>query len=449
MRASGAFPPKIGLNSARGATFDPGRTVTQAALQSEPVSERTGHAFERVHIGRQAIYDRSLNSLAYELFYRAPDGTPANLEQSDLATCSVVLSAFSELGLERVAAGKLVFLDVPHAVIQGEVPLPVPPGRVVLGVRDYEHSPGELIEAFKQRKREGFFLALDDFSYCEATAPLVELVDYVKLSVRRLGVEGVREQQRLLASERRRTIACHLDTSEDFGACVAAGCDLFQGRFLFRPQLINHKRLPHNMRTVVALLKKLRDPEVEFAEIERVVKTDAALSVAVLRFLRSASYGLRHEVKSIAQAVGLLGLREFSKWVTVVAFAATTDRPSELSLVALTRARACELVARGMNVDPEVAFTVGLFSALDALFESSLDSLLGELPVSPEVREAVLNRAGPTGRILASVLSREDADSLQGIASVVSPTLLNQSWLEAVTWAHDAQLAINAGSGAP
>jgi EAL and modified HD-GYP domain-containing signal transduction protein len=404
-------------------------------------------AFERVHVGRQALYDRSLNSVAYELFYRAPDGDEVDYADGDLATCSVVLSAFSELGLERVAGGKLVFLDVPHAVIQGEVPLPVPPGRVVLSVRDYEHSASELGNAFKQRKREGFYLALDDFFYCEATANLVSLVDYVKLDVRRLGVKGVREQKRLLASERRRTIACGLDTAEDFSASVAAGCDLFQGKFLFRPQLIKHKRLPQSMKTVLALLKKLRDPDVEYAEVERIVKTDAALGVAVLRFLASAAYGLKHEVKSISQAVSLLGLREFSKWVTVVALASTTARPSELGLVALTRARACELVARKQTgVDAEVAFTVGLFSALGALFECAISELLEELPVSPEVREAVLEHSGPTGRILASILAREDSESLRDVVTVASPALLNDAWLSAVTWAEDAQRSLSYSS---
>jgi EAL and modified HD-GYP domain-containing signal transduction protein len=421
-------------------------TVPPTYDSPEPATVRS-QAFERVHIGRQALYDRSLNSVAYELFYRSQDGEEVDYADGDLATCSVVLSAFSELGLERVAGGKLVFLDVPHAVIQGDVPLPVPPGRVVLSVRDYEHSPSELVNAFKQRKREGFYLALDDFSYCEATAGLVSLVDYVKLDVKRLGIKGVREQKRLLSGERRRTIACGLDTAEDFSGTVAAGCDLFQGKFLFRPQLIKHKRLPQSFKTVLTLLKKLRDPDVEYSEVEQIVKTDAALGVAVLRFLGSAAYGTKHEVKSISQAVGLLGLREFSKWVTVVALAATTERPSELGLVALTRARACELVARnqkGSNVDPDVAFTVGLFSALGALLECSIEDLLEELPVSPDVREAVLAHAGPTGRILSSVLSREDSESLRGVVPVASPSLLNEAWLNAIAWAEQAQRSLGA-----
>jgi c-di-GMP phosphodiesterase len=313
---------------------------------------------------------------------------------------------------------------------------------VVLSVRDYEHSTSELVPALKQRKREGFYLALEDFFYCDATAPLAVLVDYVKLSMRRHGAKGIREQKRLLQSSRKRVIACDLDTSDDFGASLAAGCDLFQGRFLFRPQLINHKRLPHSFRTVMTLLKTLRDPDVEFAEVERIVKTDAALGVAVLRFLSSAAYNLKHEVKSIAQAVSLLGLREFSKWVTVVALAATTERPSEVGLIALPRARACESLASAMpGVDAEVAFTVGLFSTLEALFECPLQELLEQLPVAQEVRQALLEHAGPTGRLLTAVLSREDAGTFSDL-SQLDPALVTRAWLNAIAWAEEAQQSL-------
>jgi EAL and modified HD-GYP domain-containing signal transduction protein len=78
---------------------------------------------------RQAIYDASLHSRAYELFYRASTERPA--PDADRAACSLVLSAFTELGLSRVAGKKRVFLQVSHDVISGALPLPVPTEVVV------------------------------------------------------------------------------------------------------------------------------------------------------------------------------------------------------------------------------------------------------------------------------------------------------------------------------
>jgi EAL and modified HD-GYP domain-containing signal transduction protein len=359
---------------------------------------------------------------------------------SERATCSVVLSAFAELGLERVAGKKRIFLPVSYDVISGALPLPIPAATVVLQVRDYEHSMDELPRALAQRRSEGFQVALDGFEHRPESAALLEHCDYVKFNVQRLGVAELARQVALVPA-RVAAVACKLQGTEEFNAAAAAGCRFFQGPFLFRPQVLSHKRLPQNLKTLVALLRRLRDPSVELAEIDRIVKTEPALGVAVLKFLGSAAYSMAQPVTSVRQAVTLIGLREFSKWVTVVALTATADRPSELSLVALIRARASELVAGATGVDADTAFTVGLISAMGALYERPLDSLLGELPVSADVRAAVLDHAGPLGKILAEVKRRErDDGSLP--PNELDTNLVNRAWLEALSWATETQAAL-------
>jgi len=389
---------------------------------------------ETVQIGRQAIYDASLHSRAYELFYRPSGERPA--PDADRAACSLVLSAFTELGLARVAAKKRVFLHVSHDVISGALPLPVPTEVVVLSVRDYEHSTAELIPALRQRRLDGFEIALDGFLFSPHTAPLVPLADYLQFNTKQLGRDGLARQLASVRGQARATIAKRIESQEDFKACLAAGCDYFQGNFLFRPQLLSHTRLPQNLDTLTRLLKRLRDPAVEFVEIERIVKTDPVLATALLRFLGSAALGVRREVTSIAQAVSLLGLREFAKWVTVVALTSSAERPSELSLVALIRARASEIVARAVGADPDAAFLVGLVSALDALFERPLERIVRELPLSPEVQAAALEQRGLLGEILVDVLSHESDDAEQKTRFELG--MLNRAWLDALIWAGDA-----------
>jgi EAL and modified HD-GYP domain-containing signal transduction protein len=409
------------------------------ARATQQTASKPASALETIQLGRQAIYDASLHSRAYELFYREAEGARAESD-ADRATCSVVLSAFAELGLARVASQKRVFLPVAHDVMSGALPLPVSPSVVVLQARDYEHSVSELARGLEQRKRDGFEVALDGFMFDARTAPLAGIADYLKFNVRQLGVDGLARQLELVGPRACRTVACRIETSAEFNACVAAGCTLFQGHFLFRPQFLSHKRLPKNLKTITQLLKRLRDPSIEFAEIERIVRTDPVLAAAVLKFLGSAAYALPQSVTSIAQAVSLLGLREFSKWVTVVALTSTTERPSEISLVALTRARASELVAGAVHADPDAAFLVGLVSSLDALFQRPLPSLLDELPLSAEVRGAVLEHTGLLGKILVDVLSREEEEA--ALSTRFETGMVNRSWLDALSWANDTQAAL-------
>jgi c-di-GMP phosphodiesterase len=424
--------------------------VAVASIGSDPAPfERNARSgLELVHLGRQAIYDASLNSRAYELFYRAAPERDAHGEDADRGTCSVVLSAFAELGLERVAGKKRIFLNVAHDVISGALPLPVPAELAVLQVRDYEHSAAELIPALRARRTEGYQIALDGFVLRPETLPLLDVADYLKFNVRHLGATALCEQLELVRGRGHATVASKIDTSEQFNACVAAGCNYFQGRFLFRPQVLSHKRLPKSLKTVTALLKRLRDPSVELGEIERIVKTDPSLSVAVLGFFGSAAHALPHPVTSIVQAVNLIGLREFSKWITLVALTSTTHRPSELALVALIRARVSETLATLVGADADAAFTMGLMSMLEALFERPLSELLEAMPVTEEIKAAVIERRGVLGGILADVLSREQDDvpaparlDAAGPARV-DAGVLNRAWLDALDWATDTQSAL-------
>lgn len=410
---------------------------------------QVGPELPTVRLGRQAIYDSSLHSWAYELFYRGGSGREPRAPDADRATCSVVLSAFAELGLHRVASNKRVFLNVAHDVISGALPLPVPTDIAVLSVRDYEHSATELLSALRQRKAEGYQIALDGYLFRPETEPLLEVADYLKFNVSQLGLARLAEQVERVRGRALTPIACRIETPAQFNACVAAGCRSFQGSFLFRPQLLSHKRLPTSLKTVMLLLRRLRDPSVELREVEAIVKTDPALGVTLLRLLGCAAYSLPHAVSSVSQAVSLLGIREFTKWITVVALTSGSERPSELSLVALIRARASELIATAVGADPNSAFMVGLMSAVEALFERPLRSVLEELPISDEIRGAVLDRAGVLGAILAEVLGREGEEGPP--SSRFATGTVNRAWLEALSWATNAQerAAMGTGSRSP
>ncbi len=378
------------------------------------------------------MYDVRLNVHAYEISYALPDSEQPT---SDDAASAVILSAFAEFGLRRVVGHHSAFLDASSGILAGNVPLPIPAQRVTLQVRDYDYPITSLARSLSQRKDEGFSIALDDFTYSDDVIALLHVADYVKVDVRRVGVSGLREHQRLLQEFPVKLVATGLTNSTQVR--VAEGMDyrFFQGDFLFKPQVLERRELPSSFSVVTQLLAKLRDPNVEFVEIDRLVRRDAGLSVAVLRFLNSSAYGFRQEVTSVQQAVSLLGLREFTKWTVLVVLAERCDRPPELVTTALVRARMCELLAKRYQADAAQSFMVGLLSVLDALLGAPMAELLAELPLAEEVRGAILDFTGPCGELLESVMRREhEAHELPERER----TALTEAWLDAVQWADEA-----------
>jgi EAL and modified HD-GYP domain-containing signal transduction protein len=114
----------------------------------------------------------------------------------------------------------------------------------------------------------------------------------------------------------------------------------------------------------------------------------------------------------------MLGVRGLSRWALLVALTGAPSAPRELSVMALTRARMCELLgARRPGVGQDELFTVGLLSAADALLGLPLETIVQELPLADEIVLALLRRAGTAGEILDAVLSYErgsfDAECLR------------------------------------
>ena len=100
------------------------------------------------------------------------------------------------------------------------------------------------------------------------------------------------------------------------------------------------------------------------------------------------------------------------------------------------RARLCELLADAHPVAaPDRAFTVGLFSVVDALLGKPMQALLDELPFDSRITHALLDHDGPEGRLLAAVLAYERGDFNDVARYGVGLPALAGAYREAIDWA--------------
>jgi EAL and modified HD-GYP domain-containing signal transduction protein len=189
----------------------------------------------------------------------------------------------------------------------------------------------------------------------------------------------------------------------------------------------------------VRLLARLHSEDIDFDELQEIVGRDIALSYNLLRFINSAFFALPRRVESIRDALVLLGALNVRKWATLMALAESQDKPRELVVTGLVRARMCELLAGVyQHRDAEGAFTTGLFSVVDALTDRSMVELLSTLPLSREIIEALLNYEGTKGRILRATVAYEHGNF--GELGDVPPTRtpLSDLYAQAVAWATEA-----------
>src|SRR5664279_1519218 len=85
-------------------------------------------------VARQAIYDSRLRPVAYELLFRPMSDAGVQLRDADAATAQVLLTAFSDVGLDNLVGAHRAFVNVPYAFLTDGLCRALPTQRVVLEI---------------------------------------------------------------------------------------------------------------------------------------------------------------------------------------------------------------------------------------------------------------------------------------------------------------------------
>jgi EAL and modified HD-GYP domain-containing signal transduction protein len=231
-------------------------------------------------------------------------------------------------------------------------------------------------------------------------------------------------------------LASRVDTYDDLEYCRSLGFDLYEGNFISRASATQEQDIPVNRLTMLRVLSKLQEPDLKMSELEKAVCVDAALSYKLLTFANSAAVALPKQVDSIGHAVRMVGIDKLRSWASALLLSSVDDKPRELLNIALVRARMCELLAGSLkDAKKETFFSTGLLSVIDALLDCPMQKALDKLPLSDEVKAALVGRTGPAGEALRCAVAYERAewDDVQFCGLAERP--IRDIYMDSICWA--------------
>jgi EAL and modified HD-GYP domain-containing signal transduction protein len=261
---------------------------------------------------------------------------------------------------------------------------------------------------------------------------LADIVKLNMLSVDRQRLPGIitalRKSNILLLAEK-------VETRDEFNVCSQLGFDYFQGYFLCRPETIQTKKLPTSRMVILQLINKIQNPYVDFKALEEILAQDVILSYKLLRLVNSTYYSPSMRIDSIQQAVSYIGLEQLRGWLVLFLLSKTGDKPRELTILSLVRARMCEMIARQTRQNrPETYFMIGLFSMLDAVMDMSMEQILASVSLSDEAVAALVDHAGPMGLALSCAIAYERGDWGNVLFQDLEISALRDIYLETLVW---------------
>ncbi len=359
----------------------------------------------------------------------------------------VLVRNLIKIDVGRLLGHRLAFFEVPDSFLEHEALTELPPENAVLTLVALPDpggpTPAQVIEQVRALRTRGYRFAVNAMAPEAPGAYLLAEADFVIVRADQADPKRLRDFTEALAraDSRRQWLARELPSHDEFRLCFNLGASYFQGPFITRREDWSGNSLGPNSARIADLLSRLRR-DVDTREIAEVLKQDPALSLRLIRYINSASIGLREEITSIERALLQLGREKLYRWLSLLLYGADNRNPASSALLesALVRARMLELLGEEQPAATRDAlFLVGLLSLVDAVLQVPMPVALAQLAASPEIEAAVARGEGDMAELLALAVACEGGDAQAVNAAAercgVSAADASEAHVQALAWA--------------
>lgn len=395
-----------------------------------------------LYSARQPILDRNAQVFGYELLFRSGPENRYSATDAEWASAVNIEQSATVFGLDQLVGDRRAFVNLSRGALLSEYHRLLPRERVVVELLEDIEPDEEVLAACRRVRGDGYLIALDDYAGLPESEPFLDIVHLVKSDLRRWPQALDARQVQPLRSRGLKLVAEKVETHEEEQAALAAGYDLLQGYFYCKPQMIEVRDLPPSKLSVLRFLAETSRASTSIARIEELFRADVGLTVRLLRYLNSASFGWRHEVETIRHALELLGERPLRRWALMLGMMSLCeDRPHELLVTALSRGRFAQQIGTPSGLDDrdDELFLAGMLTLVDTMVGRPAREILDGLAVSDSVRDAVLDHTAPLGPVLDVVTAYERGD--WGVLDEVrkrcplTDRVLDEAYVDSLAWA--------------
>jgi c-di-GMP-related signal transduction protein len=401
------------------------------------------------YTARQPILDKNKNLFAYELLFR--DGVENVFPEIDgtEATSRIIEGSQLNLGLDEFLGDKPGFINFTLDSLLKKYPSMLPCEQVVIEILETVQPGKRLLAECESLKAQGYILALDDYIHQPVWRHFYPLIDIIKIDFRATSIDTMLQIKEAIKDfSHIKLLAEKVETNEEFAQALDLGFDYFQGYFFSRPEMIQSKALSPAQMTLAELLYETAKTEMDLTTITAVFERDVHLSYKLLRYTNSAMFKTRAEISTIKQALVVLGQIELKRFLSMLFTAQiSTGKPAELTRMAMTRARFAEDLARLAGfAEVSKAFLTGMMSLMDAILDEPISSVMTKLPLSKDIKDALVDGTGPMAQFLQLIKFYEqaawtDANALISLLKLDSKSVPD-AYHTAVQWANEQMKAL-------
>lgn len=343
-------------------------------------------------IARQPIFDTRGYVWGYEL--ACVGNGPLQPPETAIHVASSAYVCLQHI----MQGGKKILIDFTEKSVLDNFPYVLPPVRAAIKISEDLCRQPSILATLDRLKSDGYLIAIRDFTANSACASLYKLANILAIETRAKGSEALQMQLAEAQRYKVKVLASHVQDRGVYDQCRDLGFSIFSGPFFKYPDTVTVRKLSSNEILRFKLLQFIETNDPDIPQIVHAIQSDATISFRLLAFLNSAAFAFSQKIKSIQQAISLLGWSSTKNWLRVVLLTdmSQTKEAQELVLLSAQRGMFLELVAQqhdywGFN--PETLHLLGLFSLLDALLAQPMAAIVTHLPIDNKMKSALCREA--------------------------------------------------------
>lgn len=348
---------------------------------------------DTVSLIRLPIFDGKRRLWGYELFCFGGTDVVAVDTSRESVGLRVANSAY--MGLQFVLSqGKKIMIHHNEKGILDNLPYALPADATIVNVDEGIASNPDALKIIKSLKADGFSIAIDNYTANPVCKALYPLADFICIDVHKRRKDQLRD---LITSARVYQVAfmaTDLRSSDQLDPYRDVGFSYFSGPFFKNPDVVQLREISSNEVSRFNLLALIEERDPDLEEVAENIQADVSITFRLLAYLNSAAFGFRQKIKSVQQAVKLLGWKKMKNWLRVVLVTDVSQHKDALDLTLLSaqRGKFLELVVEDHDFwgfDPESLHLLGLFSLLDVMLGIPMEEIVTHLPLDAKLKAAL------------------------------------------------------------
>ncbi|MCY0385790.1 EAL domain-containing protein [Robbsia sp. Bb-Pol-6] len=362
-----------------------------------------------VFVARQPVMDRRGALVAYELHLRHAACATAVRDEDFLCSSGVIARALGSFGFDVLLGGSDGHLACSEELLCSATIEVLPAGQFVLEIVEYTTLSAALRERCEKLRQMGFRIALGGVRRLSGDIQtFLPCLDIVKIDWPHVAPYDLPDLVGYFKKKGKQVLAGNVENRLDHEAALELGCDLIQGYYFSKPQLVRAKKALPSGGLVLRVLQLLLD-DAEHATVAAALRETPLLITQLLRLANSGekSQGGANRVSSIKQALAIAGSRRLIQWCCLLLYANPDGLPAtEDPLVGLAQRRASLMakISRKVRVADDryeqTAYLTGMLSLLHVMYGTDARTFVEELPLAPSIKAAIAYREGELGRLL-------------------------------------------------